>query len=73
MVTTILPQAETQFKAPELVLRIGPNGITALQILARSSAEEEQLRERLSTARPILDLLGQALNTPTHEPVGVDG
>ncbi|MEO6111610.1 MAG: hypothetical protein ABIQ24_07250 [Nitrospiraceae bacterium] len=39
-----------------IVIRISLDGNCSVQILAESSTEEEELRERLTAARPILEL-----------------
>jgi hypothetical protein len=56
------PEAEPTSREVSLMIVMGLSGITSLQILADQSDEEDTLRQRLTAARPVLEMLDRMFN-----------
>lgn len=55
---TSSPNWESQsVRGGSIVIRLGLEGIQTVQIIATQSDEDDQLRKRLTAARPVLELL----------------
>jgi hypothetical protein len=65
MMTAILPDTDTPIKTLDeptdgggaIVIRLGLDGIRTVEIIADQSDEDDRLRERLTAARPVLEML----------------
>jgi hypothetical protein len=66
-------EVESLSREGAIWLRIGLDGSFSVQILADSSSEEKELRERLTVAWPAIELMLKRIHAFHTEPVGIGG